>query len=390
MNTVWQPALWLAAILLAYVYFGYPAMLLLLARFRAATTTPANQDCELTVSLIVAAHNEDRVIADKIENSLALDYPRDKLDIIVASDGSTDRTAEVARAYASYGVEVIELRSNLGKAYAENGARQRANGDVLLFSDANAFLQRNAVRQLVARFRDGRVGCVFGKVTYLNQGETGVSEGEGLYWRYELFLRRLESSVGNLVAGSGPIMAVRRTLFEPLDPAVSEDFFLPMRTAMRGYRTVFEPAAVSSERLYQVTPRDMLKTRIRTTTLDTRSLFLCRALLNPFCYPLYSWGLISHKLLRWLVPYFLIALFVANLLLLDQTFYRFTLAPQVVCYALAGAGYLWQRTGRKPPRLLGIPFSFCLVNAAAAVGVARFLMGKKSGSWTPVRETASQ
>lgn len=159
-----------------------------------------------------------------------------------------------------------------------------------------------------------------------------------------------------------------------------------MKAAIKGYRTVFQPDAVSSERLFQVNPRDMFKTKARTITLDTRSISLCRAILNPFRYPFYAWGLISHKLLRWLVPYFLITLFAANLLLLDQPFYRLTLAAQIVCYALAAVGYLWQRTGKKPPRILGIPFSFCLFNAAALVGVARFVMGKKSGRWEPVRE----
>ncbi|MBU1748401.1 MAG: hypothetical protein KKA73_11990, partial [Chloroflexi bacterium] len=158
----------------------------------------------------------------------------------------------------------------------------------------------------------------------------------------------------------------------------------PMQAAIKGYRTVYEPQAISSERLFQVSPRDMLKTRARTTTLDTRGVFLCRAILNPFRYPLYAWGLVSHKLLRWLVPYFLIALFAVNLLLLDQPFYCLALALQIAFYALAAAGTLWQRQG-KPPRILGIPFSFCLVNLAALVGVARFVMGRQAGRWKPVR-----
>jgi cellulose synthase/poly-beta-1,6-N-acetylglucosamine synthase-like glycosyltransferase len=329
------------------------------------------------------------VIADKIRNTLALDYPGDRLEITVVSDGSSDRTAELVRSYTAHGVALIDVPVNEGKASAQNRAAHRAIGDILLFTDANVHLPRSAVRKIVNAFRGDHVGCVVGKVTYLNQGETGVSDAEGFYWRYELFLRELESRVGNLAMGSGPIMALRRDLFEPLDPAVSEDFFLPMRAALKGYRTVFVPDAVSTERLFQVSPRDMFSTKVRTITLDTRGLFLCRGILNPFRYPLYSWGLVSHKLLRWLVPYFLIVLFAANLLLLDQPFYRFTIAAQILCYALAGAGYLWQRTGSKPPRILGIPFSFCLVNAAAAVGVARFLMGKKAGRWTPVREAPS-
>lgn len=385
MNTAWQSLFFLTVALLVYVYFGYPALLWILRRFRHVTAAPVLDAYEPTISILIAAHNEQRGLARKLQGTLALDYPKGKARVIVVSDGSTDRTAEIARAFDGERLTVLDLPRNVGKAAAQNRATQSATGDILLFTDANASLQRDALRQLVKHLGDDRVGCVVGKVTYLNQGETGVSEGEGLYWRYELLLRRMESVVGNLVAGSGPIMAFRHDLFEPLDASVSEDFFLPMRAAIKGYRTVFEPDAVSTERLFQVTPRDMLKTRIRTTTLDARSLFLCRALLNPFRYPLYSCGLVSHKVLRWLVPFFLMALFGVNLLLLDQPFYRFTLAAQIVCYALAGLGYLWQRTRRKPPLFLGIPFSFCLVNAAAAVGVARFLMGKKAGRWVPVR-----
>jgi len=384
MSTVLQAFFWATAAVVAYVYFGYPALLWLLCRFRRPRPLPAAEGFEPTVSLIIAAYNEEQVIAQKIENSLALDYPKEKLEIIVVSDGSTDRTADLVRGYTAQGVRLVDLPQNVGKASAQNEAVKRATGDVLLFTDANVSLLRDAARQLVKHFQDATVGCVIGKVAYTNEDETGVSEGEGFYWRYELFLRGKESYLGNLVAGSGPIMAFRRTLFDPLDPAVSEDFVLPMKAAIKGYRTVYEPGAISRERLFQVSPRDMLKTRTRTTTLDTRSVFLCRALLNPLRYPLYAWGLVSHKLLRWLVPYFLIALLAVNLLLLDQSFYRLALALQLAFYALAAAGYLWQKRG-KPPRILGLPFSFCLVNGAALVGVARFALGKKAGRWMPVR-----
>jgi cellulose synthase/poly-beta-1,6-N-acetylglucosamine synthase-like glycosyltransferase len=376
-------------LLIVYVYAGYPLLLVLLGRLHGVPAlTPALY--MPSVSVIIPAHNEEKIVAQRIANANVLEYPRDRLDTIIASDASTDATNEVVRGFAQRGVNLVALNPRRGKSAAENAAVAGASGDVLLFSDANALLRPDALQKLVRNFADEKVGCVVGKVTYRNQGDSGVSEGEGFYWRYELFLRELESRLGNLAMGSGPIMALRRELFEPLDPDVGEDFVLPMRTAMKGYRVVYEPEAVSEEILFQNTPTTMFNSKVRIITKDLRGLWLCRGMLNPLRYPLYSWGLISHKLLRWLVPYFLIALFVANLLLLDQPFYRFTLAAQWVCYGLAGLGYLWQRGGRKPPRFLGIPFSFCLVNAAAAVGVARFLMGKKSGTWTPVRETAAQ
>lgn len=382
-----ETAVWLLACLIAYVYLGYPSLLVLLSRSRPAAIG-TDEALSPMVSLIIPARNEERVMADKIRKSLAVDYPKERLEIIVASDGSTDQTNETVSGFSGQGVKLVALNPNRGKSAAQDAAVALAKCDVLLFTDANAMLHPDVPQRLVRNFSDETVGCVVGKVTYVNNGLTSVSESEGFYWRYELFLRQLESRLGNLAMGSGPIMALRRELFEPLDPDVGEDFVLPMRVAMKGYRVVYEPEAVSEETLFQRTPATMFKSKVRIVTKDLRGLLLCRGILNPLCYPLYSWGLISHKLLRWLVPYFLIALFVVNLLLLDQPFYRFTLAAQILCYGLAGLGYLCQRTGRKPPQILGIPFSFCLVNAAAAVGVARFLMGKKSGRWQPVRNAS--
>jgi len=384
MKLALQIILWANVGLIAYVYFGYPALLLILCQFKGNQPSLPKDNFEPMISMIIAAYNEEQDIAHKLENSLALDYPRDKLEIIVVSDGSTDKTAEIVRNYAIQGVKLVNLVQNVGKASAQNETVKQAVGDILLFTDANVSLQRDAVHKLVRHFLDNTVGCVVGRVTYINEGETGVSEGEGLYWRYELFLRHKESQVGNLVAGSGPIMAIRKTLFEPLDSAISDDFVLPMKSAIKGCRTLYEPEAISSERLYQVNMRDMFRTRVRTIMLDTRSILLCRALLNPLRYPLYALGLVSHKILRWLVPYFLIIIFAVNLFLLGQPFYNLILSLQIIFYALAMGGYLWQKIG-KPPRFLGIPFSFCLVNTAALIGVAKFAMGKKSGRWKPVR-----
>jgi hypothetical protein len=228
------------------------------------------------------------------------------------------------------------------------------------------------------------VGCVIGKVTYTNENQTAISQQEGFYWRYELFLRHKESQLGILTAGSGPIMAIKKTLFVPLDPSVSEDFVLPMYSALKGFRTVYEPKAISSEKLFQVSYSDMFKTKLRTITLDTRGIFLCRAILNPFRHFLYAWGLLSHKILRWLVPYFLIFLFMSNLAFIKNIFYGLIIAMQFAFYISSIVGFIWQKKSR-PPRIFGIPFFFCLINGAALVGVARFLLRKEVRQWTPVR-----
>jgi cellulose synthase/poly-beta-1,6-N-acetylglucosamine synthase-like glycosyltransferase len=346
---------------------------------------PPVQKADITpvVSLIIPAYNEEKVIAQKIENTLALDYPRERLEIIVVSDGSTDNTNGIVRRYEDQGVKLIALEKNRGKSAAENAGMAVATGEIVVFSDATGIYSHDALRNLVRPFADAEVGCVAGLVEYGNVGTTAASDGEGVYWRYEVFLRLLESSVGNLAMASGSILACRRSLAQSLDEAVGEDFVTPMNATMQGFRTVFAPRAVSHE-LIAETDQSLLKTKVRIITKDLRGLFVCRAILNPFRYPLYAWGIISHKLLRWLVPYFLIALFAFNLLLLDQLFYNLALMLQIAFYMIALAGYLWQRKS-KPSRILGIPFSFCLVNLAALVGVARFVMRKKAGQWEPVR-----
>lgn len=383
MICTFQVLFWLSFLTVIYVYFGYPMLLTILSRSKSDQEVQGNTNA-LSVSIVIAAYNEEKVIARKIENSLGLDYPEEKLEIIVASDGSTDRTNEIVGTFAETGVSLVALESNRGKSSVQNRAVADANGEIILFTDANVMLRRDAIQKLVRGFCSNNVGCVVGKVTYLNENETSVSQGEGVYWRYELFLRKKESEFGNLAIGSGPIMAVRSELFEPLDSNVGEDFVLPMQVAMNGYRVIYEPEAVSEEILFQNTPKSMFRTKVRVISKDLYGLFLCRGILNPFRQPAYAWSLASHKLLRWLVPYFLITLVCINLVLLGNTFYNIVLLLQLIFYLLAMTGYLWQRNGR-PPRIMGIPFSFCLVNVASLVGVARFILGKKAGKWTPVR-----
>ena len=312
-------AFWLLVGVVVYVYFGYLLLLLILSKIHRAP--PVHKvDIAPTVSLIIPAYNEEKVIAQKIENALALHYPRDRLEIIVASDGSTDNTNEIVRAFAGQGVKLIALNPNQGKSSAQNRAVAEAHGEILFFTDANVMLRPDSMRKAVRNFGDGKVGCIVGKVIYLNEGDTSVSQGEGLYWRYELLLRKTESEVGNFAMGSGPIMALRRNVFQSLDPDVGEDFVLPMEATVKGYRVIYEPEAISEEILFQNTPSSMFRSKVRVISKDLRGLFLCRAILNPRCL-LHVWGLISHKLLRWLVSYFLIGVFALNLLLLAGVYF---------------------------------------------------------------------
>ena len=369
--------------LVLYVTSATHLWLLILSKLRPVAPLQ-KADIAPPVSLIIAAYNEEKVIGQKIENSLWLDYPRAKLEIIVASDGSMDGTNEIVRTFTDQGIKLVALNPNQGKSSAQNKAVTEARAEIILFTDADLVLRTDTLNKINRNFADQSVGCVVGKIAYLNEDDTSVSEGEGVYWRYELLLRENESELGNFAMGSG-IMAIRRSLFQSIDPNVGEDFVLPMQTSMASHRVVYESEAIAETILYQTKPKDMLRSKVRVISKDLRGLFLCRSILNPFRYPLYAWGLISHKLLRWLVPYFLIIIFTTNLVLLGHPFYNLSLALQIAFYVLALAGYLWQKKG-KPPPILGIPFSFCLVNGAALVGVARFVTGKTSGQWEPVRK----
>jgi cellulose synthase/poly-beta-1,6-N-acetylglucosamine synthase-like glycosyltransferase len=374
---------WLLVFTIFYVYIGYPFLLMILIRLKPASPLE-KADIIPPVTLIIAAYNEEKVIAKKIENCLALDYPKENIEIIVASDGSTDNTNEIVRAFNNQNIKLVTLSSNQGKSSVQNEAVSHANGEILFFSDATVLLRSDAVKKIVRNYVDKNVGCVVGKVTYINERDTTVAQGEGLYWRYELYLRAMESKLGILSMGSGPIMSVRRRLFNTIDPNAGEDFVLPIQSAINGYRVIYEPEAVSEEIMFQNTPARMFRSKVRIISKDLRGLFLCRVILNPFRYRLYSVGLFSHKVLRWLVFCFLITIFILNLLLLGTPFYNLTFTLQISFYIFSILGYLWQKKA-KPLPIFGIPFSFCLVNAAALLGVARFIMGKKSGRWKPIR-----
>jgi len=373
---------WFFIIIILYIYFAYPILLLVIGKL---SSTPLVHKSNIwpKVSLIIAAYNEEKVILKKIENALALDYPKDILEIIIVSDGSTDRTNEIVKIFIEQGVKFIALDKNQGKSAAENAAMKIATGEIFVFSDATGLYNQNALKDLIRPFADSIVGCVVGLVKYENENASSVSGGEGLYWKYETFLRRLESEVGNLAMASGSIMACRRSFVETLDEAVGEDFVIPMMAAKKGYLTVFEPSAISMESIVE-RPRDLLRTKIRIISKDLRGLYINKEILNPFRFPLYAWGLISHKLLRWLVPYFLIVIFFANLFLLSIPFYLSVFIVQMFFYISSIIGYVWQKK-KKPPLIFAIPFSFSLVNLAALIGVGKSIAGKKSGKWETYR-----
>jgi cellulose synthase/poly-beta-1,6-N-acetylglucosamine synthase-like glycosyltransferase len=373
---------WFSVATVAYIYFGYPS--LLKNRFLGSVKTWRRGDVRPTVSFIVAAHNEESVIEGKIQNLLASDYPPERVEILIGSDGSSDSTEEIVRRFANYGVGLISFPQHQGKSSIQNGLVAAASGEILVFTDADCMLPAQALARLIENFSDERIGLVTGSPRYQNELETDVTQNESLYLRYETWLRDQESNSGLLAVASGSLFALRRSLWKPLDPNWSDDFALPLQVQLAGMRNVLDSRVVPLTRLTQSLPGSMFNLKVRIVSKDFKTLLAHGKLLNPFRYGAIAVTLWSHKLLRWLVPYFLLATTASSIFLWRSPFYRGALILQIMLYVAALAGLFWR------PRKIAVPFSilasFCLVNFAALVGIAKGFLGQTSGKWQPVRK----
>lgn len=325
-------AFWLSAALILYAHLGYPlALYALVSLRRRPTLNPGTWDEPPRVSLIVAAYNEEEVIAAKIANALALDYPRERLELIVASDGSTDSTVERARAAADL---VLDLPRG-GKVTAQNVAAEQATGDVLAFSDANSIWSPDALRHLIEPFADPEVGYVCGQVRFLDAEGDNV---EGSYWRYEMALRELESALGGVTAGNGAIYAVRRDAYIPLPPAGSHDLSLPFLLAKRGRRSLYVPWAGAEEKMVPTLEGELA--RKRRMMVGLWDIVVGEGMLRPRGYPpLYAFEIASHRLLRYATPFLHLVALAANVVLLGQGWvFAATLIAQLALLAAALLG----------------------------------------------------
>ncbi len=380
-----QILFWTFAGIILYVYAGYPLVLvsgMLAARLKLRGD--GGEECGLpSVSVIVAAHNEELAIASKIDNILASGYPRDLIEILVGSDGSSDRTEEIVRRYEGEGVGLISFPKQQGKSAIQNGLVSASSGEVLVFTDADCEIGRNALRKLVDHFCDPTVGLVTACPSYANEGENPVTENEGLYLRYESWIRRQESDQGLLAMASGSLFAVRRSVWQPLDRNLGDDFELPLRVALAGLRNVVEPNAEVSTRLSQNEHGSMFALKVRIISKDFRALRKYGAILNPFRHLRLSVALWSHKLLRWLVPYFLLGMLGCGVALMHSSFYRAFVVGLMAFFAFAAVSALLEKRTVGLP--WSIPASFCIVNLAAFFGILKSFSSRGSGSWAPVR-----
>jgi cellulose synthase/poly-beta-1,6-N-acetylglucosamine synthase-like glycosyltransferase len=340
---------WASLFFVSYVYVGYP--LLVAAWSRLARRSILRGEWEPTVSLMIAAHNEADVLRAKVENCRSLDYPSDRLQIVLSIDGSTDGTDEVARQLAADDVVVLCSARHRGKAAALNRAVEAASGEILVFCDARQRLEREALRELVADLRDPAVGAVSGELLLLDDKDHEAGDGVGLYWRYEKSLRSMESSIHSTLGATGALYAVRRELFSPIpEGAILDDVIVPMKVVLAGLRTIFEPRARALDRVCP--PEVEFQRKVRTLAGNFQLLALMPELLRPWRNPVFV-QFLSHKVGRLLVPWFLVLLLASNLLLLDGVYLLF-LVGQLTFYLLALGGVLARRverplTGVAPP-----------------------------------------
>jgi len=350
---------WASAAFVFYVYVGYPLLIWFLQLF---TKPPdENEAIQPSVSLLIAAYNEGEVIAEKLRNSLALDYPADRLEIVVASDGSQDSTCQIVRSIASREgrrrIRLLEFAENRGKVAALNEAVPQLRGDIIVFSDASSMLQPESLQRLARHFADSSVGGVSGVYRVVKSDQATLAGQEDLYWKYETFLKVCEARLGGFTGAHGSLYAVRRSLYPfPSPDIINDDFVIPLRIQNRGYRIAYEPSAVAYEQAHEM---EGFSRRVRITAGNVEQLKEIAFTLWPL-KPLAAFCLLSHKTCRLAVPPAMLLLLIANLALLPRPLYMSLLVAQSCFYALAvfgGAGLLRHR-------VLKLPYYFCMVNSA--------------------------
>lgn len=369
-------AFWLCALLVVYPYAIYPALLFL--GNRLGRSRPAAQgECEPTVSVILPVHNEARRIQAKVGNLLALDYPREKLQILVIGDGCTDDSLERAVAAGQGTVSTVALTGRNGKAAGLNAGLERATGDIIVFTDAGIMLERQSLRALLAHFTDPQVGCVSGE-DYIEGAQT-----EGLYGRLELLLRREEARLHSIAGASGCFYAQRRELCEPFRGGMAPDFLSVLNTVRQGKRALAEPQARGSMTATASQKAEFAR-KVRTFLRGITALFANARLLNPFRYPAFSFILWSHKLMRWLAPLPMLGCLVLAWLLRGQPLYFALFIIQVVLYVAAIAGLMWPGIAARSG-IVRLSAFFVLVNAAALKALALWVSGSRVEVWQPTQ-----
>jgi biofilm PGA synthesis N-glycosyltransferase PgaC len=373
-----QVVLWVAGILLGYVYVGYPAVIYVWAALRPRPTRAA--PIEPNISVVVVAYNEALRITARLDNLLGSQYRADRMQIILASDGSTDDTVNLARAYEPAGVRVVACERRRGKPAVLNEVVPTATGEIVVLADARQRFGDGALRALVSHFADPHVGAVSGELVLTSTADqTGVGEGVGFYWRYEKFIRRCESRAHSTVGATGAIYAIRRELFAPIpSDTILDDVVIPLHIVRQGYRAVFAPEARAFDRAVRTAGEEFVR-KVRTIAGSFQLFAREPWLFDPRQNDVWI-QTVSHKALRLTIPLLHAAAVAANLCLLDVPAYRLLLSAQVLFYACALTGCLHHRHSRMTAYLM-LPYTVCLLLGATVIAFVRFLTGRQHVTW---------
>lgn len=371
--------------LIFYTYFGYMILVLILGRLRNKNVI--KKEIRPKVALMIAAYNEEVGIKDKLENSLKLTYPKDLLRIIVVSDGSTDLTDEITLSYKDKGVELIRVEGRVGKTEARNVAVKQVDEEIIVFSDGTTVFEPNAIEMLIRNFADPEVGMVAGQLKYRDIGETKMGAGQILYWKYECAIKRAQTYMGTLTGSLGCMTAFRSKYYTSLPANIIEDFTEPLMFVQKGFRVVFEEDAICYEETTTKTQNEW-KMRVRVIRGGMTGMLYAKKILNPFRYPMASLQLISHKILRWLIPVFGILLFLVTCLgILNDShnvFLGLLFVLQLGFYLTAFMALVFEQIGIHN-KILGIPLYFIVVNSAALIALIKTLTSSLEATWETKR-----
>lgn len=385
---------WLSLLIVFYTFLGYGIVLYLLVRIRrllkGKRMAPGLDQDFPTLTLVIAAYNEESIIEEKVADTLRLSYPEGKLRLIFVTDGSSDRTPDLVARYPQIKLMHTPVRS--GKILAMHRAMDEVDTEVVVFTDANTFLNKEALLLIARHYADASVGAVSGEKRVMQDALSDATAGEGFYWKYESTLKKWDSELYSVVGAAGELFSVRRSLYRPVQPdTILDDFMISMQIAEKGYRIVYEPDAYASE-LSSENIKEELKRKVRIAAGGIQSIFRLKKLLNPFHDPLLSFQYVSHRVLRWTVtPFLMILALVLNIIIVARSggvIYQLLLVAQGTFYLLALAGWLLERQKIKIKALF-VPYYFCMMNYAVLAGIVRYFKGSQSAAWEKAKRKSA-
>ncbi|MCE7066060.1 glycosyltransferase family 2 protein [Dyadobacter sp. CY326] len=377
---------WLSLFVVFYTFLGYGIVLYILVRirrfFKGKRRAPSLDQDMPTLTLIIAAYNEESIIEEKIHNTLALSYPEGKLKLIFVTDGSSDRTPERVSAYKQ--IKLLHTPVRSGKILAMHRAMHEVDTEVVVFTDANTYLNPDALLLIARHYADPKVGAVSGEKRVMQDAVSDATAGEGFYWKYESTLKKWDSELYSVVGAAGELFSVRHSLYRQVEPdTILDDFMISMLIAQQGYRIIYEPEAYASE-LSSENIKEELKRKVRIAAGGIQSILRLKKLLNPLNFPMLSFQYISHRVLRWTVtPFLMIVAFILNIIIVARSggaLYGFLLFCQVAFYGAAWLGWMLE-TRKIKVKALFVPYYFCVMNYAVIAGIIRFYKGNQSAAW---------